>query len=63
MLTNYGISIKFYKTGSGQCPVREFLDDLKESDLGDFAAVIAGLTKLRGSLLYMGFEANQKRFP
>jgi phage-related protein len=29
--------------------VREFLDDLKESDPGDFAAVLAGLAKLRNS--------------
>ena len=40
-------TIEFYETSSGRCPVREFLDDLKESDLGDFAAVMAGLTKLQ----------------
>lgn len=28
-------------------PVQEFLDDLKLSDPADFAAVVAGLTKLR----------------
>lgn len=39
--------IEFYKTRSGRYPVREFLDDLKESDPGDFAVVIAGLAKLR----------------
>jgi len=29
------------------CPVREFLDGLKASDPHDFAAVVAGLAKLR----------------
>lgn len=32
---------------SGSCPVREFLDELKAGDPGDFAAVLAGLAKLR----------------
>ena len=40
-------TIEFYETSSGRCPVREFLDDLKESDPYDFAAVMAGLTKLQ----------------
>ena len=39
--------IKFYETSSGRCPVRDFLDDLKESDPEDFASVLAGLAKLR----------------
>ena len=29
--------------------MREFLDDLKATDPGDFAAVVAGLAKLRNS--------------
>jgi DNA-binding XRE family transcriptional regulator len=29
------------------CPVREFLDEFKESNPGDFVAVMAGLGKLR----------------
>jgi len=40
-------TIEFYETSSGRCPVREFLDDLKESDPDDFAVVMAGLAKLR----------------
>ena len=40
-------TIEFYETSSERCPVREFLDDLKESDPDDFAAVMAGLTKLQ----------------
>ncbi|MBI3934120.1 MAG: type II toxin-antitoxin system RelE/ParE family toxin [Acidobacteria bacterium] len=40
-------SIEFYVSSTGRCPVREFLDDLKKSDPGDFAAVMAGLAKLR----------------
>ena len=31
----------------GQCPVRAFLDELKASNANDFAAVMAGLAKLR----------------
>ena len=40
-------TVEFYETADGCCPVREFLDGLKVSDPGDFAAVLAGLAKLR----------------
>jgi len=40
-------TVEFYETDAGHCPVREFLDGLKASDAGDFAAVLAGLAKLR----------------
>jgi phage-related protein len=40
-------TIEFYETTDGTAPVREFLDDLKASDPNDFAAVLAGLAKLR----------------
>src|SRR4030042_1542063 len=40
-------TVEFYETPSGQCPVRDFLDNLKASDPDDFAAVVAGLAKLR----------------
>src|SRR5206468_821802 len=40
-------TVEFYVSASGACPVREFLDELKASDPNDFAAVMAGLTKLR----------------
>lgn len=40
-------TVEFYETSSERCPIREFLDDLKESDPDDFAAVMAGLTKLQ----------------
>jgi phage-related protein len=39
--------LEFYETASGKCPVRDFLDELKTSDPDDFAAVVAGLAKLR----------------
>src|SRR3990167_4877891 len=39
--------VEFYESEAGKCPVREFLDELKASDPGDFAAVVAGLAKLR----------------
>jgi phage-related protein len=42
-------TVEFYETESGACPVREFLDDLKDSDPDDFAVVGAGLAKLRNS--------------
>lgn len=40
-------SVEFYESDNGICPVRQFLDELKASDPDDFAAVLAGLTKLR----------------
>jgi phage-related protein len=40
-------TIEFYETSSGRCPVRDFLDGVKESNPDDFAAVLAGLAKLR----------------
>src|SRR5438067_904920 len=40
-------SVEFYKSVKGNCPVREFLDELKDGDPDDFAAVLAGLGKLR----------------
>ena len=39
--------VEFYETEAGTCPVREFLDELKATDQDDFAAVLAGLAKLR----------------
>jgi hypothetical protein len=42
-------TVEFYETKAGKCPVREFLDELKLSDPDDFAAVVAGLAKLRNS--------------
>ena len=39
--------VEFYETTAGKCPVREFLDALKFSAPDDFAAVVAGLAKLR----------------
>jgi phage-related protein len=40
-------TVEFYETEAGKCPVREFLDELKASDPDDFAAVLAGLARLR----------------
>lgn len=40
-------SIILYEKENGNSPVEEFLNDLKRSDQGDFAAVMAGLAKLR----------------
>jgi phage-related protein len=40
-------TVEFCETATGSSPVRDFLDDLKASDPGDFAAVVAGLAKLR----------------
>ena len=39
--------VEFYETGNGHSPVQEFLDELKQSDPGDHAAVLRGLAKLR----------------
>src|SRR5713101_4057866 len=40
-------SIEFYVSRSGTVPVQEFLEELKQTDPGDHAAVLAGLAKLR----------------
>ncbi|HET9885266.1 MAG TPA: hypothetical protein VFS81_26270 [Candidatus Binatia bacterium] len=40
-------TVEFYETESGVCPMEDFSDDLKATDPDDFAAVIAGLAKLR----------------
>ena len=40
-------SVEFYESENGASPVRQFLDELKASDPDDFAAVLAGLAKLR----------------
>ena len=40
-------TVEFYVNVSGRSPVQEFLDELKQSDPDDFAAVLAGLAKLR----------------
>ena len=40
-------TVEFYVSANGQCPVRGFLDDLKQSDPVDHAAVLRGLAKLR----------------
>lgn len=39
--------VEFYESAAGNRPVADFLDELKASDRGDFAAVLAGLAKLR----------------
>jgi phage-related protein len=40
-------SIEFYVSRSGAVPVQEFLEELRQSDPGDHAAVLRGLAKLR----------------
>ena len=40
-------TVEFYVSASGRSPVREFLDELKQRDPGDHAAVLGGLAKLR----------------
>lgn len=40
-------TIEFYELSSGRSPVQGFLDRLKATDPGDFAAIMAGLAKLR----------------
>ncbi len=42
-------TVEFYVNANGKCPVQEFLDDIKQSDPGDHAAVLRGLAKLRNS--------------
>src|SRR6266511_6179562 len=46
--------VEFYETAAGSCPVREFLDQVKAGDPDDFAAVVAGLAKLRNRQYHRG---------
>ena len=45
-------TVEFYETAEGHSPVQQFLLELKTSDPGDFAAVAAGLAKLRNRLYH-----------
>jgi phage-related protein len=47
MLNEMEFSVEFYVSEAGRSPVQEFLEELKKSDPEDFAAVMAGLAKLR----------------
>jgi phage-related protein len=40
-------TVELYDNRTGECPVRNFLDELKSSDPDDFASVVAGLAKLQ----------------
>jgi hypothetical protein len=40
-------TVEFYEQKGGGCPVLEFLEELKQTDPNDHAAVLAGLAKLR----------------
>ena len=40
-------TVEFYETANGRSPEQEFLDELKQSDPVDHAAVLRGLAKLR----------------
>ena len=40
-------TVEFYESAAGRSPVLEFLDELKQSDPDDHAAVMRGLAKLR----------------
>jgi len=39
--------VEYYETTAGKCPVREFLAELKQTNPDDYAAIMAGLNKLR----------------
>jgi len=40
-------TVEFYESPLGRCPVRDFLEELKGANPDNFAAVMAGLAKLR----------------
>ncbi len=40
-------TVEFYVTVAGRSPVEGFLEELKATDVDDFAAVLAGLAKLK----------------
>ena len=45
-------TIDLYKTATGNCPVLEFLEELRRTDPDAHAAVVAGLDKLRDRLYH-----------
>src|SRR5947209_842023 len=45
MITEF--TVEFFETVNGHSPVQDFLDELRQSDPNDFAALMAGLAKLR----------------
>lgn len=45
-------SVEFHEITAGTRPVRELLEEVKLSDPDDFAAVVAGLAKLRSRLCH-----------
>lgn len=40
-------AVELYERALGRCPLREFLDTIKDTDPDDFAAIMAGIAKLR----------------
>jgi len=52
-------TVEFYEVSGGRCPVQEFLDELRHSDSGDFAAVLAGLAKLQNRQYHRWQESNE----
>ena len=40
-------TLEFYESERGRSPVKEFFDELKQSDPADHAAVLRGLAKLK----------------
>src|SRR3954466_12783205 len=40
-------TVEFYESDNGRSPVFEFLEELRTSDPNDFAAVMAGMARLR----------------
>ena len=52
-------TVEFYEAEKGKCPVQDFLDELKTSDPNDFAAVLAGLAKLRNGNITESRSANR----
>jgi len=52
-------SIEFYVSRSGAVPVQEFLEELRQSDPGDHAAVLRGLAKLRDRSITAHRSRNQ----
>ena len=55
-------SVEFYETSSGKCPVREFLDELKESNPDDFAAEESDMRRLTNFDTYLEDQLKDKDF-
>ena len=53
------LSVELYVRAGGRCPAQEFMDDLKRTNPGGFAAVLAGWPTRESTGLLSGLAAGR----